>query len=95
METYLHPFHFLLLTLPFIAVFCIEELDFFSTFALGLFSNSLRDKISMIQCYQLGLRGSHQCQSSHICLLKSTFLCQKTPYNFFFSLFNPYLALLR
>lgn len=47
----LHPFHFLLLLLPFIAVFCIEEAWFFPCLLwdICLFNNSLRDIISVIQ----------------------------------------------
>lgn len=54
-----------------------------------LFSNSLRDIISMIWMLSAWAQGlsSVSILSWHVCLLKSTFLCQKMPWNLIFSSF--------
>lgn len=91
----LHPFHFLLLTLPFIAVFCIEK-AWFLLWDIGLFNNSLGDIISVIQMLSAWAQGlsSVSILSSYLSVEVHIFV-KRHPATFFFPLFNPHLALLR
>lgn len=85
----LHPFHFLLLPLPFIAVFCIEEAWFFPRLIwdICLFNKSLRDIINVIQVSSAWAQGlsSVSILSTSVCW-SPHFYVKRHPATFFSSL---------
>lgn len=81
---------------PSLQCFAYKRLDFFHV-RFGTFV-CLTNLSEIYQCdssvISLGSGALISVNPFHVCLLKSTFLCEKTPCNLFF-FFNPHLALLR